>query len=142
MGDEVKAHEPGEVPLVIPHRFHVTGWVAGNAFGVLTVSSDAVTFEPGRLTRILLRLSGRLVHRDRRVVVILSPLHLGGATVALRADSGRDGLLNSAVLGPVTHANLTVLPWQTSRIVSALRSAGFDVDRRRRWLFRFWRPID
>jgi hypothetical protein len=126
-------------------RFHVAGLVVGSGFGVLTVAPNVLTFDPGRLTRFVLRLSGRLVHRRRTVVVISNPLWVGGVVLALQADTAQDTVVSSPLLGRsfnVTHANLWIAPWQRSRVLSALRGAGLDVERRRRWLFSVWQRVD
>ena len=126
-------------------RFRVAAFVRGSGFGRLTVSRETITFDPGPITRHLLGLRGSLVHRAERVVVVESPLMALGVHVVLRAIR-TDGLVRSPLLSrrmrDVSYAILSIYPWQTRRVLSAIRSAGFDVQLRRRWFYFGMAPVD
>ena len=135
----------GGSELLPPHlpevRFHVSGWVFGSAFGLLTVEPDSLTFVPSPLTRFVLRFSGRLVHRRKNVVLVSAPLFLGSLSIALQADAPDDALTVSPLIGArvnVTHGNLGLWPWQRRRARRVLLQAGFDVEVRRRWFPPLW----
>lgn len=126
-------------------RFRIGAWVYGNGFGRLTVAPGTLTFDPGFLTRHVLRLSGRFEHRRQRVLAVESPLMFFGAHIVLNASTGTDTLVISPLLSrrhDVTFAILATYPWQTTRVLGAIRSAGFDVEIRRRWIYFGIRPID
>jgi hypothetical protein len=127
-------------------RVHVSGFAGGNAFGLLTVEPGALAFKPGLVTRHALQLSGILVHRGARVIVVSSPLALGGLHVVLRASTAGDALVMSPLLSRrprnVAYGCLFLPPWRRTRTLIALRLAGFNVEKRRRFVYFGIRPID
>jgi hypothetical protein len=86
------------------------------------------------MTRFVSRLRGKLVHRQRRVVLISRPFNLGGIALGLRADDSKDALTMSPLIGrgrTISFANVLISPWQRSRVQNEMRKAGFELD---------WRP--
>jgi hypothetical protein len=128
-------------------QFRVGAWLGGSAFGRLVVRSGEIAFEPGSVTCGSFRLSGRLVHRDPRIVSASSVLGLGALTLVVRADEAEGQLVmrplpaySPYVIG---FGNISLLPWQRTHVLRTVRGAGFTVDRRRVRLLPvpFWRPL-
>jgi hypothetical protein len=124
-------------------RFRVGAWIYGRGFGRFTVAPGVLRVDPGFVTRHVRRLRGCFEHRGERVVVVESPLFFG-VRIVLLASTATDTLVFSPLLSrkrEVTFAILATYPWQTTRVLAAIRRAGFDVQIRRRWIYLGIRPI-
>jgi hypothetical protein len=125
-------------------RFRVGAYIGGAGFGRLTVARGTLAFDPGRITRLVLGLKGRLEHRAERLVVVESPLMFFGVHIVLRASPAQPSRsrLLARRSGDVRFAALSIYPWQRRRVLSAIRGAGFDVQIRWRWIYFGVEPID
>ena len=125
-------------------RFRVYAWCGGNGYGQLTISPNEVVFEPGRVTQVLLSVSGRLVHRSRRLVMgggLLGSGHM----FCLEADTPVDRLIVRRLFSSdrqCVFVNVTPLaPWTSRRIRRDLSEAGYELVSVRRWFAPVWRPL-
>jgi hypothetical protein len=129
--------------------FHVTARLGrANAFGRLSVSPGELTFDPGpfaRFTHVPLRVSGSLVHRDIRVVIVTSRLSRS-KHLLLCARAPDDALTRSRWFrrraGSRKFAALTIPRRRRTRVVADIERAGFTIEMRRRWLYFGLRPFD
>jgi len=126
-----------------PRRFRVSAWLGGNGFGILTVNPGELTFEPGLITRSTLRVSGRLVHRRAKVLVVESPLNVEGRAIVLRTDDPSEMLVSRlARTGRFEFVNVWTGPWQHARLFDAIRAAGFRIEHRTRRFLPLWQSVD
>jgi hypothetical protein len=93
------------------------------------------------MTRWLLGACGRLEHRHPQVCAATSPLDVGGGLVVLQAGSPADALAYSTLLRrrryDIVLMKVYPYPCQRTRVLAAIRGAGFEVDLTRRWLSKF-----